>query len=115
MAVNFDPAKGMEVAEQLTRLCNGEMLEVAQVMYDAIKSLGDDNNITTQFGERLGNFQNVYNAQCVDAFNSLKAGAEQFTDIATYVSKVQLNTSVQAGETQRADEEATQMDAMAGW
>lgn len=113
--INLDPAKGQEVAEMLTKLCDGEMLSVAQTIHDAVQTMGDDNNIVIQIGDKLHNFQDKYNSECVDAFNSLKAGLEKFTDIAEYISKVQVDTSVKVGETARADVESGAMDAMAGW
>ena len=96
--VKLDPAKGLELAEVITRFCDVTVLECAQQAYDAVRTLGDDNHCVEQFKEKFNNFQNKYNADCVPAFDTLKKDCEEFTDAAEYIAKLAIDTSVKGGD-----------------
>lgn len=94
--VNLDPQKGVELAEILTKFCDHEVQEVAQQIYDAMRSLGDDNHIVDELKAKMARFQDEYNNNVVPASTSMKAAFEEFTDVAEHVSKLAINTSVKA-------------------
>lgn len=92
--VNLDPAKGVELAELLTKFCDTEVQDLAQRDYDAIRSLGDDNHCVEEFTTKMNGFQNNYNNTLVPAFDSVKQALEEFTDIAEYISKLAIDTGI---------------------
>lgn len=96
--VNLDPQKGIELAEILNKFCDQECLELASVAYDAVRSLGDDNNCGEQLKERMRGVEANYNNNLVPAFSSLKAAFEEFTDVADYVAKLGIETKVTASD-----------------
>lgn len=92
--VNLDPAKGAELAAILVRYCDVECIEAAQVANDAIRSLGEENNCGQQLREKMRRIQDNYNNNLVPAFNAAKAAIEEFTDVAEYISKLQIDATV---------------------
>lgn len=92
--VNLDPAKGVELAELLSKFCDQEVQETANNDYQAISSLGEDNHIVEEYKQKMNSFQNNYNNNLVPSFNSLKTALEEFTDVATYISKLSIDTNV---------------------
>lgn len=90
--VHLDPAVGMELAEVLTKFCDQEIQELAQTGFTAVRSLGDDNHCVEEFKTKYQNFQNDYNTNLVPSFASFKSALEEFTDVATYISKLAINT-----------------------
>ena len=92
--VKLDPAKGQELAELVTKISDGTILEVVQNAFNACRTMGDDYHLVEGVKEKFIAFQNYYNDNVVPAFNAFKGSAERFTDLADYVSKLQMDTSV---------------------
>ena len=92
--VHLDPEKGTELAEILTKFCDQEVQEVAQTIYDAMKSLGEDNHIVEELKAKMGKFQDNYNQSLVPASASMKTAFEEFTDVAESIAKLGIDTGV---------------------
>lgn len=92
--INLDPAKGVELAEVLTKFCDQEVQERAQAAYDAARSLGDDNHLVEEYKAKMAKFQDNYNNNLVPAFASFKAALEEYTDVAEYIAKLGIDTGV---------------------
>ena len=92
--VKFDPAKGQEAAEVVTKYCDEIVQETANLAYEAIKALGEDNHIVEELKQKMVAFQSTYNDGLVPAFNSGNKAFNEFTDMAEYISKLDIDTSV---------------------
>ena len=92
--IKLDPEKGVDLATALTKFCDEQVLDTMQSMYDAVRTLGDDNHCVEQIKEKMVAAQNHYNSVLVPAFDSGKKAFEEFTDVAEYVAKLNIDTSV---------------------
>lgn len=91
--MNLNPEIGTRLAEMLSGAFDREVQEAFQLAWDAINSLGD-NNVTEQQKAKIIACQNLYNSEFVPKLSACKAGFEEYTDVATYLAKVQLDTAV---------------------
>lgn len=91
--VNLDPQAGADLAIILAKFANEEMMEVAQLGYAAVECVGD-NNCIDAFKERFGKFKDNFDNNVLPALSDLKAAMEEYTDVAEYISKLSIETSV---------------------
>lgn len=92
--VNLDPQAGVELAGIITQLLDGVVLETVQNMYQAARSMGDENNLVEGIKAKFMSFQAKYNDELVGNANRVKKSFEEFTDFAEYVAKLQIDSSV---------------------
>ena len=92
--VILKPEAGLELADILTKVLDGVVLEKVQMAFDAARSLGDDNHVVEEIKRKFMAFQDKYNNDAVPASNKAKQSFEEFTDFAEYIKKLQVDTGV---------------------
>lgn len=97
--INLRPEAGEELASAVTQVLDTEFCDAMQGLYDACRSLGDETNIVQDVKQKFMNAQEKYNAEGIPSLNKFRQVMEQYTDWATYVSKLQADTSVKDFET----------------
>lgn len=93
-SVNLKPEAGVELAGIITKLMDGDVLDVVQSAFQAARTMGDDNHLVEGIKEKFMAFQAKYNDEVVPAANKVKTSFEEFTDFAEYVAKLQIDSSV---------------------
>lgn len=94
---NLDPKLGEEAARLMESELNGGILEDVNTAYKAVETLGD-NNITEQMKEKFVNLAAYYNGPYMEALAAVKKNLEDYTDFASFVDKIQSDTSVKGEE-----------------
>lgn len=94
---NLDPKLGEEAARLMETELNGGILEDVNAAYKAVETLGD-NTIIEQMKEKFGNLAAYYNGSYMEALNAVKKNLEEYTDFASFVAKIQSDTSVKNEE-----------------
>lgn len=92
--INLRPEVGEELATAVTTVLDNEFCESMQGLYEACRSLGDENDLVGQIKEKYNKMQEKYNAEAIPAIDRFKQVMSQYTDWATYVAKLQVDTSV---------------------
>ena len=87
--VNLDPQAGVELAGIITQLLDGVVLETVQNMYQAARSMGDENNLVEGIKAKFMSFQAKYNDELVSNANRVKQSFEEFTRSEEHTSELQ--------------------------
>lgn len=100
---NLDPELGTRVSESLTNILNGSILSSISSAYAAMTKQGE-NNLTEQIKEKFMNIQKFYNDSVVPAMDVVLHNLEEYTDLADYINKLNVDTSIKAEDIDPVEE-----------
>ena len=89
--VNLKPEYGTELASTLVQITDGQTLDTIQELYNACMALGD-NNLSEGMRAKFMSIQDTYNSLVVPAVNKVKQSLEEYTDFATYVKGLSVDS-----------------------
>lgn len=92
--VNLRPEVGTEAAQLLKDLMDGVILERIASAFQTCRIMGDENPLVQGITEKFNNFQSLYNDTVVPAVNKASKSLEEYTDFATYVARIQVDSSM---------------------
>lgn len=92
--VNLRPEVGIEGAQMLKDLMDGVILERVGAAFQACRIMGEENPLVQGLTEKFNNFQNLYNGDLVTVVNKGSKSLEEYSDFATYVAKIQVDSSM---------------------
>lgn len=96
--INLRPEVGEELATAVTQVLDTEFCDSMQNLYEACRSMGDEHVLVEQVKQKFNTMQERYNTEGIPAIDKFKQVMAQYTDWATYVAKLQVDTSVKEVE-----------------
>lgn len=95
MAVmNIKPEVGTELATTMNQLLNGQVLDVISEVYQAVKEVAGESTMMDSISASFQKLQNFYNNDVLGNVHNLQKGLQEYTDYATYLTKVSAADSV---------------------
>ena len=109
MAMKLNPEIGTELAGSLRKCTNGSIIEVIQDGYNAVSCCGEG-PIVEGVKEKFQHLSQEYNNTFLPAAEKVLHDLEEFTDVADFLKKLSVNTSVKG--VAAADVQASTMSEM---
>lgn len=93
--MNIKPEVGVELATSMNQLLNGQVLDTIAEAFAAAKEVAGESTMMDSIQANFQKLQNYYNNDVLGNVHQLQQGLQEYTDYATFLTKVQAADSVQ--------------------